>query len=616
MSAIITNQFRHLAADLFYEKIFTMNIANSGTNDIKNMYFFIGKPKPWELPYNDNNPPAPTASLNNEYQSYMDLLALKKLDVGENLTFVVPRYDWVSGTVYFMYDDQDMDLYNHPSTNDLTAASAYLSGHPLDPYTPGSYYVVTDEWEVYMCVFSGFGSYGTDGLAAKSTVKPTGGSTAGTNRYIVETSDGYRWKYLYTLSQNDIDKYVTESWIPVKYLTSNDSSYQWLVQSLSNNVGAIDTIKLTTTGSKVAWYGDSVNYGIGAAILSSTINTVNLDPVIVTSLLSPTFTNITDLFTGSRLTCVFSDATVESHDILSYVVSGGTSTVTLDSNWVHATPASGGVDKIYISPKVSVIGNVSLLSNICTAKALVDVSTGKIKDIRVINPGIGYRLATVTVAGKNETLFGTLTDVTAHAIIPAGNGLGENPKTDLGAWNVMLTTNFTNTEGAGDFPVTNDYRRMGLVRDVYNYNTTVYASALTLRGCYTMDVNNVDIPTTLGFVPDETIQQLTGPVVVTSAYVIEYDVQRDIDGNPIPDPLHVGKYLGTLKFYQDTTTGFVPFTVGQVITGVMSGTSAGITAVTAPEYQPYSGSVLYIEQRRPIVRAPEQQESIRVIVTF
>ena len=587
-----------------------MNTLLSGANDIKNLYFFIGRPKPWETPYNDNNPEPATSDLSNEYQCHMDMMALKKLDVGENLTYCVPRYDWVYGTVYAMYDDADTDLYNHPSTADLDAAALYLSTHPSDPYTPGSYYVVTDEWEVYMCLSNGFGGYGTDGLAGKSTVKPTGGSLASGNRYIVEGSDGYRWKYLYTLSQNDIDKYVTESWIPVRHLTSNDLSDQWLVQIMAENLGAIDTIKLYSSGTRVAWYGNQTpaNYGIGAPILAGGDNTQTyLDPSYIPSYSLPTtLTNVNDLYTGSQITCVrASDGAIETRRILSYVVTGGNNIVTIcdtvdptiAGTWGYKPIAASG-DLVYIAPRAVISGNVSDPAAICTVNCLIDNSVGSsngtIKEIVVSNPGTGYRLATIAIYGKNETISDpNPLNVVARPIIPTGDGLGSNPKMDLGAWNVMLTTNFNNLEGNGDFPVANDYRRMGLIRDIYDYNTSVYSTSPTLRACAYMTVDN----TTDEFEPDEIIQVLNGPDVVTSAIVIESSA-------------------GSVKYYQDTSTGFVPFETGQQITGVTSTTEAGIVALFGPEYEPYSGYVLYIEQRKPIVRSPEQQESIRVIVTF
>lgn len=611
MSAIITNNFRFLAADLFYDKIYNMNVSNPDETDIKNLYFFIGRPKPWDSPYNDVNPEPPSPSINNEYQCHMDCLALKKLDVGENLTYVVPRYDWVSGTVYAMYDDQDIELYTHPSETDFDIAAQYLSLHPGDPWTPGSYYVVTDEWEVYECLYNGFGPYGIDGRAAKSTIKPTGGPQSGSTRYIVgPLADGYIWKYLYTLTQSEVDKYVTDSWLPVKHLTSNDGSDQWLVQNLANNDGAIDIVKIDDEGDEVVWYGDSTNIGqpTGFEATGTDASHVALTPANIPVVEENDMYTESEVISIRTLDGVYEHHTITGYDSSSHIVS------ILPDTWTE-TPGTG-THKIYIAPRVVITSNVSDPGDQCYARAIVEPTTDKIKEILVVENGIGYKLASVKLYGKNTVYQGELEDVFARVIIPPLGGHGANPKIDLGGWSIMLTTRFKNVEGGTDFPTLNDYRRMGLMRDIYDFGTTDYSTAPTLRGCSYMDIDNVDLSASSGFIPDEIIDYKVGGDVVASAIVIEYATQKDEFGQNIPDPSHPGKFLGTLKYYFDTTTGFVPFEIGQTVEGRDSGLVAGIEALYDPEYEPYSGQVLYIEQRRPIVRAPEQQEEIRIVLEF
>ena len=55
-----------------------------------------------------------------------------------------------------------------------------------------------------------------------------------------------------------------------------------------------------------------------------------------------------------------------------------------------------------------------------------------------------------------------------------------------------------------------------------------------------------------------------------------------------------------------------------MIHGVFSGVNAvvQVDGVEPPEYDVFSGEVLYIEQRKPIIRADEQSEIIQIIVEF
>ena len=46
------------------------------------------------------------------------------------------------------------------------------------------------------------------------------------------------------------------------------------------------------------------------------------------------------------------------------------------------------------------------------------------------------------------------------------------------------------------------------------------------------------------------------------------------------------------------------------------GSTATCTVLTAGEFKPYSGTLLYIENRSPVVRASDQTEDIKLIIEF
>ena len=45
-------------------------------------------------------------------------------------------------------------------------------------------------------------------------------------------------------------------------------------------------------------------------------------------------------------------------------------------------------------------------------------------------------------------------------------------------------------DGSGDFPVSNDYRRIGLIRDPYNHGTTTVSTATTLSATKSLTLNS------------------------------------------------------------------------------------------------------------------------------
>jgi hypothetical protein len=142
--------------------------------------------------YSETVPPAVTPSyFNINYDIGDDIMSLKKIQ-SSDATHAVPRVDWANNTFFNEWDDK--------AVVSLTAA-------------PGSlrYFMITDDFNVYKCIDNNRG--------ANSTVKPTGTGTS-----IVSTADGYRWKYMYTISAGERLKFLTVDYMPVKTLTANDGS--------------------------------------------------------------------------------------------------------------------------------------------------------------------------------------------------------------------------------------------------------------------------------------------------------------------------------------------------------------------------------------------------------
>ena len=208
MPAIITNAFRTYNADNF--------ISSFTTNKV---YLMIGKAEPWSGAdlgqYTESTPsdtaiPVPIDTTIAPYIHHNDMIAAKLISES-NVSHVVKRTDWTHGTVYTEYD------------------------HKQDDQIDQTFFVMTDQYNVYKCI----SNYG--GVA--STVKPTSQTSS-----IIETSDNYRWKFMYEVQQADVLKYVTTDWIPVKYLTSDDGNAQWDVQQYAID-GALEHIDVISGGT-------------------------------------------------------------------------------------------------------------------------------------------------------------------------------------------------------------------------------------------------------------------------------------------------------------------------------------------------------------------------------
>lgn len=172
------------------------------------------------------------------------MISLKKLQ-DSDVSFVVPRIDWTINTVYDQYDDYSP---TYPSASGATS---------IDNAT---FYVVTDEFKVYKCLYNFNG--------AKSTVKPT--STLAAPFY---TADGYRWKFMYLIPLSARNRFMNNAFIPVQtaLLDNFYSAGQILTTALLNKGTGYTTASILVDGD-----------GTGA-ILTPVISGGQIIQVIVTN---------------------------------------------------------------------------------------------------------------------------------------------------------------------------------------------------------------------------------------------------------------------------------------------------------------------------------------------
>jgi len=243
-------------------------------------------------------------------------------------------------------------------------------------------------------------------------------------------------------------------------------------------------------------------------------------------------------------------------------------------------------------------------------------AAGALYTYGTVNLASGYTFsdAALTTAAAAGGAGGSI-----EIIVSPKNGHGYNAVEELGGHYVMMNTTLTQAEG-DDFSTANDFRRVGVVVDPYNYGTSTIATADTVRQTFSAKLTSVSGT----FAGDEKISQ-------TSTGAIGKVIEWDSDNNIIYyQQERFGDY-GT----SGTTGGFVAFSGANKITGATSaayGTpdANADSAVTLPggntvtftngyanaELQPDSGKIIYIENRKPISRSSDQTEDIKLIVEF
>ena len=199
--ALLTDQFRIFTAKRFIKSLegadATQSDLQAGSNRDR-LYVFIGRPQEWD---NENAPPTPVDSFQEFSDTFSDMISLKRVLANDTIQ-VVRRIDWTppeqtTGGLGYVYD-----MYRHDYSSTKTASSGATKLYDAD------FYVVNSQYQVYKCIYNGTSP--SDPNGKPSTVEPTGTSTS-----IITTSDGYRWKYLYTIPVVQVLKFFSNDYMPV-----------------------------------------------------------------------------------------------------------------------------------------------------------------------------------------------------------------------------------------------------------------------------------------------------------------------------------------------------------------------------------------------------------------
>ena len=214
MPAIITKEFRLLNAKQFQEDFGESN---------QHYYLALGRPQAFadNQAFNDGtdtSPPTPNDDVGSEFYVYDDLLAAQKI-ASTDVSLVVPRRDWTTGTVY--------DYYRHDYGNINTAGSTISTDSGATNLYDATFYVMNSSFDVYKCIDNNGG--------AASTVEPSGNKSTS----VFTTGDSYRWKYMYSLTASEQTNFLSSDFMHV----STESS------DFSTTAGAIEHVKITAAGS-------------------------------------------------------------------------------------------------------------------------------------------------------------------------------------------------------------------------------------------------------------------------------------------------------------------------------------------------------------------------------
>jgi hypothetical protein len=541
MPALVTDNFRVFAAEQFIESL--EEPYDSSLNPVADessaaaqafrskIYLFIGRSYNWNdtsanaIPekygnigtIDEFNPPDPVDSFDELSEIYDDMIALKRV-TRSDVSQVIRRRTWQANTVYDMYRN------NYSPSN--------LSATGQSKLYDCQFYVMNSNYDVYKCIYNGQNPEYPNGKP--STVEPTGTSTS----IIDSPADGYKWKYMYTLSISDYIKFVSTDFIPVK---SNST-----VQSAAID-GAINQVVIKQRGSSIT--------------------------------------------AGTYYAPVIGDGGLGNDDtkaIVRIVVpSSGTNNQKID------------IAEVFQSGSGYTYGTIDLQECYTTAAAALARNTAK-------------------------TSLGTSGSI--EIVISPPGGHGSNVVRELGAYRVMVHKSLDFLDGNGDIPVDMEFRRFGLISDPQTSGNQDY-TANTATVCRAVKFPST---TSTNFVNGEIItQSLTG----ARGRVIHWDSTTKILR------YYQNEYISATQTSSPTGSNpdvyknkSIPFSGANAITGLTSNitltpdtTSAGtvtlsgisfVTGYSASEIKKYSGQILYVENRKAVIRSNDQIEDVKLVLEF
>ena len=533
MAAIVTTPFRVVNAENFKE-----DIAGSS------VYVGIGKSDVWSTNTSDltdaATPFTPQDRLDDLHEAYQNMIGMKKI-ASSDVAHIVPRYTWSADQTYHAWDSDDSAIYDK------------------------KFYIITSEFKVYKCIFS---------PGTNSTSEPVHINTDPTAE-----GDGYIWKYMYTVTVTDAEKFLTTSYMPVtsQFIPVTATVNGAVSNSTSVTLDAGENNEFIKVGQLVA--GSGISTEITVAAISGNSLTLSANA---------------SLSDGATLTFGrLADTDVNYANQTAQMNSGNTSLT-----------AVAGIERYEVIDQGS--GYTSATATITGdgtgAQASVTVAGGKVTGLTIsseANKGDGYTVADVVISGNGN-------GATARAVIAPPGGHGTDPVKELGAFFVAVNTQLSGTE-TGDLTVGNDFRQITLIKSPKAFGSNATLTSTTARVRRSLKLASGASLT--GFAVDQVIN---GSSSSAKAYLAEIDTTNKV-----------------LYYYQNSKTGYGNFVQGDTITGTNpSGGSAALDQTNAtswygqasngygPEVAMNSGQLLFLENRAPINRSSSQIEDIKLIIEF
>ena len=488
-----------------------------------NYFHFLGKTDQW----NTNDVPSSSSPDDNASQdiSVRDSMVYLKKVTPSDASLVTACHQWVSEAVYAQWD--------HTQTMKTQ-----------------SFYCITEDYNVYKCLDNVSGS--------KSTVKPPALSDVDDFTVPVRTSDGYLWKYMYTVPSFKRQKFLTADYLPVQRALS-DAFYN---KGSVINVTVLNSGQNYTSDTIITVTGDGQDAEFSPVIQGGHIVDVIVD--------NPGF--------GYSYVTLGLNGTAGSGASLKVILAS--SDLSSNQSVVEQTVVKGAIYSAAITTPGTgyTTGATATVTGDGTgATAEIELGDGgSIKHIKMTNYGQNYTTAAITINDVNRT--GVVTDAVVYAILPPLNGHGFDAVKELYADTVSISTSI---RGDSDLiSLGQDFRQYGIIQNPTNLLDNTYITNHLNFTTFRVELDNVS-----GISKDNVLVSDHVKYQVVNVYT----QQKQVD---LIQMCYIYKNLGSTL-----TKGNTSYTVNQVL--------------STPSVNKYSGNLMYVANKDPFAPSAEQSIAIR-----
>ena len=561
------------------------NVIDSDTNKLYDYYnFALARTTAWT---DEESPETAYDSQKYINQFRNNILFTQKVNPSD-VCNLIRRIDWEEGTldnpsIYDAYDDDYSE--NNPAPSGATTLA------------DANFYVYTSANRVYKCI----DNRNAAGIVISSTDEPDLTSTD-----IFETTDGYKWKFMYQVSEADQNKFLDTQYIPVRKLTTDSPAYGTLV-------GEVKSITVTNGGSgytsapKVYIQGDGTGARASATInVSGEVSSVTIDSENGETFEGLGYTFAFVQFEGGgdeedeNFRVAEAIVTLGDADPENTVLQKAVENAAIEGTIERIIVEDGGRDYVAGDTFVKITGDSVLSTDQAAATVTIAEGSGTITAIEIDDVGANYNYANVTFVDSNGDEIHTAEDdlskkATARAIISPIHGHGSNPVRELFSTTVGIVSSLSDNTNR-DLMVDNDFRQIGLMKNIYDYDELNIWREATATTCFRANVSS-----SANYAIDDIIVTDEGDADEGRFRVIQIVESTATEG--------------TFDIYlQSIIPNIKNASVLKNVTQDIS--SLTINSVTDPEISTAYGEVIYIENRTSIARSTDQVETIKAIVQF